>query len=270
MTNLNSDNVFIKNNTLYASFDGDADRIVFYLSKNNKYHLLNGDHLSLLILQYIIKVLTKTNISNKIIIGVIYTGYSNGGFMKTINDLLLQLDLTKISSESVITPTGVKYLINEAKKYDISIYFESNGHGSVIINNHHDIKELIILKELFNSIIGDAIMNLTGMIYIMQSLNILDNLDNLIDIFDKKQSLTLKLNVKDKDIYKTNYNQTILVEPNDTVIKINKIMNSDKYIGCRILVRPSGTEDILRVYLENNSNNSANLLELSNEICFIL
>jgi phosphoacetylglucosamine mutase len=31
-------------------------------------------------------------------------------------------------------PTGVKHLHHEAQKYDISVYFEANGHGTVIKN----------------------------------------------------------------------------------------------------------------------------------------
>lgn len=29
-------------------------------------------------------------------------------------------------------PSGVKYLHHEAKEFDIGIYFESNGHGTVL------------------------------------------------------------------------------------------------------------------------------------------
>ena len=36
-----------------------------------------------------------------------------------------------------------------------------------------------------------------------------------------------------------------------------------QFIGCRAFVRPSGTEDILRLYVENNSLNNADLGELS-------
>lgn len=31
----------------------------------------------------------------------------------------------------VCVPTGVKHLHHEAKKYDIGVYFEANGHGTV-------------------------------------------------------------------------------------------------------------------------------------------
>lgn len=32
-------------------------------------------------------------------------------------------------------PTGVKHLHHKALEYDIGIYFEANGHGTVIFSN---------------------------------------------------------------------------------------------------------------------------------------
>jgi phosphoacetylglucosamine mutase len=32
--------------------------------------------------------------------------------------------------------TGVKHLHHEAEKYDIGVYFEANGHGTVLFNPH--------------------------------------------------------------------------------------------------------------------------------------
>ena len=34
----------------------------------------------------------------------------------------------------VRTPTGVKYLHEAAKQFDIGIYFEANGHGTVLFS----------------------------------------------------------------------------------------------------------------------------------------
>ena len=34
-----------------------------------------------------------------------------------------------------VTPTGVKYLHEEAVKFDIGIYFEANGHGTVLFSD---------------------------------------------------------------------------------------------------------------------------------------
>lgn len=37
--------------------------------------------------------------------------------------------------EVAATPTGVKYLHEEAVKFDIGIYFEANGHGTVLFSD---------------------------------------------------------------------------------------------------------------------------------------
>lgn len=57
--------------------------------------------------------------------GVIQTAYANGAS----TDYLKQLGL-----EIVFTPTGVKYLHEQAAQYDIGIYFEANGHGTILFS----------------------------------------------------------------------------------------------------------------------------------------
>lgn len=34
-----------------------------------------------------------------------------------------------------MVPTGVKHLHHEALKYDVGIYFEANGHGTVVFSD---------------------------------------------------------------------------------------------------------------------------------------
>jgi phosphoacetylglucosamine mutase len=58
-------------------------------------------------------------------LGVVQTAYANGAS----TDYLKKLGL-----EVVFTPTGVKYLHEKAAEYDIGIYFEANGHGTIIFS----------------------------------------------------------------------------------------------------------------------------------------
>lgn len=53
------------------------------------------------------------------------TAYANGAS----TDYLKQLGL-----EVVFTSTGVKYLHKKASEYDIGIYFEANGHGTILFS----------------------------------------------------------------------------------------------------------------------------------------
>lgn len=52
------------------------------------------------------------------------TAYANGASTDYIGK--------DLGLETACTPTGVKYLHHEAKAFDIGIYFESNGHGTVL------------------------------------------------------------------------------------------------------------------------------------------
>lgn len=58
-------------------------------------------------------------------LGVVQTAYANGAS----TDYLKHLGL-----EVVFTPTGVKYLHEKAAEYDIGIYFEANGHGTILLS----------------------------------------------------------------------------------------------------------------------------------------
>ena len=257
---------------LHASFDGDADRIIFYYidGVKNQICIMDGDHISFLILKYVVNALEKHSIekqNNDVIkIGIVHTAYSNGGFMDAIDCIkeIIKTDDSCIKIDRVCVPTGIKNLIKVAKGYDIGIYFESNGHGSIMVNKTYDIPELFQIDNIFNRFIGDSIGNLLGVCHILKQLNINNN--EFFDLIQKKEVLNTKVLVKNKNIYVTNYDQTILLEPFDIALNVKNIIGLEKFKGCRAFVRPSGTEDILRLYVENNSKNNANIYELSSQL----
>lgn len=59
-------------------------------------------------------------------VGIVQTAYANGASTAFIRNTL--------GLEVAITPTGVKFLHEEAVKFDIGIYFEANGHGTVLFS----------------------------------------------------------------------------------------------------------------------------------------
>jgi len=271
--------VKVRENKLHFSFDGDADRIIMYRFNRNKFDIYDGDHISSLILLYILDVLrskidtiASVNYHKEIKIGVIHTAYSNGGFIdfvdniiktnERINKTFKSFNRPQIIIDRVCVPTGVKNLIKKANEYNIGIYFEANGHGSLIVNSNFGLYELIDLGRIFNTIIGDAIMNMIGIKHIIDKMDL--KLDQLNEIFVKRYSKQVKLTVKDKSIYKPSYDQTELIEPKVVADNIRLIMK--EYEGCRAFVRPSGTEDVLRLYVENNNSGSADLDALIEKI----
>lgn len=116
--------------------DGDADRLVYFTvpsPTSNKIELVDGDKILSLFAVFIKEQLSilnggaDANIGNdyQCRIGVVQTAYANGAS----TDYLKQLGL-----EVTLTPTGVKYLHEKATQYDVGIYFEANGHGTIVFS----------------------------------------------------------------------------------------------------------------------------------------
>lgn len=119
--------------------DGDADRLVFFRlipNTNNKIELVDGDKILSLFAIFIQEQLSLLE-ELPARLGVIQTAYANGA----ATDYLRNLGL-----EVIFTPTGVKYLHEKALEYDIGLYFEANGHGTVLFS-----KEFLSQLELVNS-----------------------------------------------------------------------------------------------------------------------
>ena len=142
-----------------ASLDGDADRLVYFYippkdqsdASSSSLQLLDGDKIATLFASYIIDqlhILRGTSLSSgatpttdipgfgTVKVAVIQTAYANGASTKYIKDVL--------GLEVAITPTGVKHLHKRAAQYDVGIYFEANGHGTVLFSDNflqwlHDV-----------------------------------------------------------------------------------------------------------------------------------
>ena len=123
------DSIELKSNQHYVSFDGDADRIVFYYrnDRDGKFHLLDGDKISALVAKFLQQLLNESGLNNIEMI-VVQTAYANGNSTKYISDTL------KLISDCV--PTGVKHLHHRALQSEIGIYFEANGHGTILFSDN--------------------------------------------------------------------------------------------------------------------------------------
>ena len=219
--------------SLYASLDGDADRVVFYYRENkNKFRLLNGDKISALIAFYMANVMK--DVSN---VAVIHTGYSNKAFLEFIHNLGIS---------TVCSATGVKNLHAEALKYDISIYFESNGHGTVLFNKYYP--ELQKLQQFFHPTIGDGIMDMFAVLFILQEMKLRG--EDWKDFYNEYPYSLFKMEVANKDEFLTTKNELRLEKPQTLQTYIDSVCDDDT----RAFVRASGTENYLRVYVESGSD----------------
>lgn len=94
---------------------------------SNKIELVDGDKILSLFALFIKQQLTILNKEDghQAHLGIVQTAYANGAS----TDYLKKLGL-----EVALTPTGVKYLHEKAHEYDVGIYFEANGHGTILFS----------------------------------------------------------------------------------------------------------------------------------------
>jgi phosphoacetylglucosamine mutase len=91
--------------------------------------LLDGDKIATLAAVFLRQLLSSVPagmVSPPLRIGVVQTAYANGASTDYISKTL--------GLEVACTPTGVKHLHHVAKEFDVGIYFESNGHGTVLFD----------------------------------------------------------------------------------------------------------------------------------------
>lgn len=104
-----------------ASVDGDADRLVyFYFEADGTMVLLDGDKIAALFAVFLAECLKEVP---SIAVSVVQTAYANGASSKFLSSRGVKLHCV---------PTGVKHLHHKALEADVGVYFEANGHGSVL------------------------------------------------------------------------------------------------------------------------------------------
>lgn len=71
----------------YASFDGDADRLIYYCSNDsNPFRLLDGDSIAILYAEYVKEQLGLAGLLEDISLGVVQTAYANGSLTRHITE----------------------------------------------------------------------------------------------------------------------------------------------------------------------------------------
>ena len=156
----------------------------------------------------------------------------------------------------------MKHLHHAAQSYSVGVYFEANGHGTVLfsplataaIKSHEPsspaqlsaLASLVAITELINQTVGDAISDLLLVETIMLHRQ-WTPVDWDMAYLDLPNRL-VKVLVKDRTLFSTADAERSLVTPEGMQGEIDKIVA--KYKGGRSFVRPSGTEDCVRVYAE--------------------
>lgn len=101
------------------------------------------------------------------------------------------------------------------------------------------------LEKWFHPTIGDSIMDLFAVLHILEELNWTPY--RWSQMFINDPYLTIKCKVANKKVFKTNWNETRIIEP----LELQDFL--DKQPGFAF-VRPSGTEDVIRIHIEADNN----------------
>uniref|UniRef100_A0AAQ4PNP5 phosphoacetylglucosamine mutase n=1 Tax=Gasterosteus aculeatus aculeatus TaxID=481459 RepID=A0AAQ4PNP5_GASAC len=173
------------------------------------------------------------------------------------------------------TKTGVKHLHHAAQEFDIGVYFEANGHGTVLFSKAAEEKiqrlaedssvanerkrAALLLRStipVINQTVGDAIsdMLLIEAILAIKGMTI-QQWDAIYSDLPNRQ---LKVKVADRRVIDTADAERRAVSPKGLQEAIDSLVR--KYREARSFVRPSGTEDVVRVYAEAETQESADSL----------
>eukprot|EP00512_Aurantiochytrium_limacinum_P003136 CAMPEP_0171502158 /NCGR_PEP_ID=MMETSP0958-20121227/10006_1 /TAXON_ID=87120 /ORGANISM="Aurantiochytrium limacinum, Strain ATCCMYA-1381" /LENGTH=558 /DNA_ID=CAMNT_0012037149 /DNA_START=119 /DNA_END=1795 /DNA_ORIENTATION=- len=252
-----------------CSFDGDADRIVYYrASDSDALNLFDGDKIACLYTFFIQKQMSvlPESLTEYVKVGCIQTAYANGASSKYIKETL--------NVEAPLTKTGVKHLHHKAVEYDVGVYFEANGHGTVLFNPTFirqlsdalpdlsgekeiaAVKTLLALEQLINQATGDAMADLLAVEAILAVEKM--TLDDWDEFYTDLPSRQLKCTVSDRTAIKTNDDESRVLEPESLQDAIDSLVS--QYSSGRAFARPSGTEDAVRVYAEASTSEEADEL----------
>jgi len=217
----------IPNNSFGCSLDGDADRLVFWYKTSKKLHILDGDN-QMALWAFFLKSKFQS-------VAAITTPYCNGATIQFLKSHNINV---------ITTPTGIKNLHNEAQKYPNAVYFENNGHGTAHWENE------IILKNnqklVNNPHIGDGIYNIITTLQILEELNM--SFQEWINLYEKKPVYQYKIPVENLLELETTGVMYDVVSP---IWLKEYIERKSKKYDARIFLRKSGTEPIIRVYVES-------------------
>nr|CDJ85269.1 Alpha-D-phosphohexomutase domain containing protein [Haemonchus contortus] len=119
------------------------------------------------------------------------------------------------------------------------------------------VKRLHFLSIIINEVVGDAMADLLVVESLLRwyGYSIEDWEQSL---YKNAPNVQIKVPVNDRSKYRTSYEETVLLEPEGVQEKINDLVK--QYQGARAFVRPSGTENIVRVYAEAKTWEEADLL----------
>ncbi len=285
-----------------ASLDGDADRIVFFACGDGAApsaganapvaRLLDGDKTASLVAAHIAGLAAAAGL--RLRLGVVQTAYANGAaaaFLRTLGpsssngngdaasaSASVEPASSALCSVDVeVVPTGVKHLHAAAERYDVGIYWESNGHGAALFSDaalarihaaaaapgataaaSAAAQQLAALAAACNPSVGDA---LSGLLLVEGVLSAKGwTLSEWDALYCDRPSRQRVVKVADRAALRTAPgNEQRCVAPAGLQGAIEAAVAAAG-AGARAFARASGTEDVVRVYAEAATQAAADAL----------
>ena len=209
-------------------------------------------------------------------IGIVQTAYANGASTDYMRGAL--------ALPTAIAKTGVKFVHAAAAAYDIGVYFEANGHGTVLfhpaflarletaVDGHAErgalgaalgsaaaaaaLARLLAVSRVVNQAVGDALSDalLIEAVLTLKGWSVRD-WDALYEDLPSRQA---KLAVPDRAAFVPVADETRLAAPADVQAAVDARVAATP--RGRAFVRPSGTEDVVRFYAEAATQDAADAL----------
>ena len=270
-------------NAKCVSVDGDADRLVYFyrdakdVDDESRVRLLDGDKIATLVATFLGDALSRCGLKAKLRVGVVQTAYANGASTRYVEETL--------GLETMCTPTGVKHLHPAAETFDVGVYFEANGHGTALfsdaalatiaavandetgavtdrVSKCSAAESLLALAETINPAVGDA---LSGVLVVEAVLKArrwrLADWDATYADLPSKQ---VKVRVRNRGVIVTADAERRAVRPEGMQAAIDAAVAAcGEGSAARAFARPSGTEDVVRVYAEARTRELADALARS-------
>jgi phosphoacetylglucosamine mutase len=258
-----------------VSFDGDADRVVYHWfprPERSSWRLLDGDRIAVLLGEMVQRLLREGGVEG-VRIGVVQTAYANGAGTRALADIL--------GVPVCAARTGVKFVHHAAEHFDVGIYFEANGHGTILfqpavvdrvyaalqdaqregapVERLRALRRLHALPRLLNQTVGDA---LSDMLAVEAALLLRGQggVAGWTDMYQELPSRQGKVRVADRRTVVPADDERTVLEPRELQEAIDAAVREIDADTGRAFVRPSGTEDVVRIYAEAATQEQADRL----------
>lgn len=257
----------------YYCLDGDADRVIAFTpsspSQGANWRMLDGDRTSVLYAMLLYHWLG-TEAMEKLDVGVVQTAYANGSSTEYARK--------KLNMKVYIAATGVKNLHPIAHARDIGVYFEANGHGTVLLKENIGEKissrvtdaeklrrVLDTLPRLLSQVCGDAIADALMCEVAMRALSLTPTM--WADLYEDHPSLQVAVTVPNPRVITNTKDEARALTPpglqeaiDQAVQRTKESLGGGDLAAARSFVRPSGTEPIVRVYAEASTREATDAL----------